>query len=54
MHPPPASARPSSAIGSRASPQEPVKVYKGPSPMKRPASATPGGGANRLVRDDKC
>jgi hypothetical protein len=41
-------------MASRASPHEPVKVYGGPSPLKRPASATPGGGANRFVGDDDC
>jgi hypothetical protein len=45
--PPPASARPSSVASKEAA----VKVYGGPSAIKRPSSATPGGAANRLVKD---
>jgi len=41
-------------VTSRASPHGPIKVYGGPSPLKRPASATPGGGANRFVINDNC
>jgi hypothetical protein len=40
-------------MAARPVPQKPVKVYGGPSPMKRPVSATPGGGANRFVKQDK-
>jgi hypothetical protein len=47
------SARPNSAV-PKITPHEPVKVYGGPSPIKRPSSATPGGGANRFVKDKFC
>ncbi len=54
VHPPPASARPSSVMGAKPPVQEPVKVYGGPSAIKRPASATPGGAsANRFVQNYK-
>jgi hypothetical protein len=44
--PPPASARPSSVASKEAA----VKVYGGPSAIKRPSSATPGGAANRFIK----
>ncbi len=52
LHPPPSSARPSSAMGARPPLQEPIKGAGGPSPYKRPTSATPGGGANRFVYEN--
>ncbi|CAM4777694.1 unnamed protein product [Rotaria magnacalcarata] len=50
--PPPISSRPNSAA-PRVIPHEPVRVYPGPSPIKRPVSATPSAAVNRVSQDKK-